>query len=100
MKILVATSSVPFIRGGAEILADNLRDALAAAGHEAELVSIPFKHYPPERIPDHMLACRLLDLTETCGVRIDQSDRAEISRLSDSPSEQSHLVAASASHGL
>ena len=72
MKILIATSSVPFIRGGAEILANNLRDAIAAAGHEAELVSIPFKHYPPERIADHMLACRLLDLTETCGVRIDR----------------------------
>jgi glycosyltransferase involved in cell wall biosynthesis len=72
MKILIATSSVPFIRGGAEILADSLRDALGAAGHEAELVAIPFKHYPPERIPDHMLSCRLLDLTETCGMRIDR----------------------------
>jgi glycosyltransferase involved in cell wall biosynthesis len=72
MKILIATSCVPFIRGGAEILADSLRDALRAAGHEAELAAIPFKHYPPERIPDHMLACRLLDLTETCGVRIDR----------------------------
>jgi glycosyltransferase involved in cell wall biosynthesis len=72
MKILIATSAVPFIRGGAEILADNLREALSAAGHEAELVSIPFKHYPPDCIPDHMLACRLLDLTESCGVRIDR----------------------------
>lgn len=72
MKILIATSSVPFIRGGAEVLAENLRDALSAAGHEAELTAVPFKHYPPERIPEHMLACRLLDLTETCGVRIDR----------------------------
>ena len=72
MKVLVATSGVPFIRGGAEILADNLCQALSAAGHAAELIFIPFKHYPPNRIPDHMLACRLLDLTETCGVRIDR----------------------------
>jgi glycosyltransferase involved in cell wall biosynthesis len=72
MKILIATSGVPFIRGGAEILADNLRDALCAAGHEAEVAAIPFKQYPPERIPEHMLACRLLDLSETCGVRIDR----------------------------
>jgi glycosyltransferase involved in cell wall biosynthesis len=72
MKILIATSGVPFIRGGAEILADNLREALSATGHEAELVFIPFKHYPPNRIPDHILACRLLDVTETCGVRIDR----------------------------
>lgn len=72
MKVLVVTSGVPFIRGGAEILADNLCAALRNAGHEAELVFIPFKHYPPARIPDHMLATRLLDVTETCGVRIDR----------------------------
>jgi glycosyltransferase involved in cell wall biosynthesis len=72
MKIVVVTSGVPFIRGGAEILADNLCTALRAAGHEAELICIPFKHYPPQRIPEHMLACRLLDLTETCGTRIDR----------------------------
>jgi glycosyltransferase involved in cell wall biosynthesis len=72
MKILVVTSGVPFIRGGAEILADNLTEALAGAGHEAELITIPFKHYPPDRIPNHILSCRLLDLTESCGVQIDR----------------------------
>ena len=72
MKILIATSGIPFIHGDAEILAGNLREALSRAGHEAELVAIPFQHYPPGRIPDQMLACRLLDLTETCGVRIDR----------------------------
>ena len=72
MRVLVLTSGVPFIRGGAEILADNLTDALTAAGHEAELISIPFKHYPPDRIPNHILACRLLDVTESCGVKIDR----------------------------
>jgi glycosyltransferase involved in cell wall biosynthesis len=72
MKVLVVTSGVPFIRDGPEILADNLCQALSAAGHESELIFIPFKHDPPNRIPDHMLACRLLDLSETCGVRIDR----------------------------
>src|SRR3984885_11712685 len=72
MKILIPPSGVPFIRGDAEILADNLLDALSEAGHQAELVVIPFKDYPPGRIPDQILACRLLDLTETCGVRIDR----------------------------
>jgi glycosyltransferase involved in cell wall biosynthesis len=72
MKILIATSGVPFIRSDAEILANNLLEALSEAGHEAELVAIPFKDYPPGRIPDQILACRLLDLTETCGVRIDR----------------------------
>ena len=72
MKVLVVTSGMPFIRGSGEILADNLCQALSAAGHEAELIHIPFQHYPPNRIPDQILACRLLDLSETCGVRIDR----------------------------
>jgi glycosyltransferase involved in cell wall biosynthesis len=72
MKILIATSSAPFIRGDAEVLAGNLVEALSEAGHEAELAVIPFKGYPPGRIPAQILACRLLDLTETCGTRIDR----------------------------
>ncbi|HUK18807.1 MAG TPA: glycosyltransferase family 4 protein [Bryobacteraceae bacterium] len=72
MRVLVVTSSVPFVRGGAEILAENLRDVLAATGHAAELTAIPFKSYPADGIPGQILACRLLDLTESCGTRIDR----------------------------
>ncbi len=72
MRILIATVQVPFVRGGAEILAEGLRHALLEAGHDAEVVAIPFKWYPAERILDHMLACRLLDLTESCGAKIDK----------------------------
>lgn len=71
MRILIATVKVPFIRGGAELHADNLAAALVAEGHEAEIIAVPFKWYPPERILDHMLACRLLDLTETAGTKVD-----------------------------
>ena len=71
MRILIATVQVPFIRGGAEVHAEGLRDALRAAGHEAEIIAVPFKWYPPERILDHMLACRLLDVTEVMGTPID-----------------------------
>ncbi len=71
MRILIATVQVPFIRGGAEIHAENLRDAIRAAGHEAETIAIPFKWYPPEKILDHMLACRLLDVTEVAGTIVD-----------------------------
>jgi glycosyltransferase involved in cell wall biosynthesis len=42
------------------------------AGHRAEIVAIPFKWYPPERILDQMLACRLLDLSETFEVPVDR----------------------------
>ncbi|MBA3248269.1 MAG: hypothetical protein H0T63_09315, partial [Pyrinomonadaceae bacterium] len=70
-RILIATVQVPFIRGGAEAHAEGLRNALCAAGHEAEIVAVPFKWYPPEKILDHMLACRLLDLTEVAGTPVD-----------------------------
>jgi len=72
VKVLILTSGVPFIRGGAEILAESLRDAVCVAGHQAEIVALPFQSCPPSRISEQMLACRLLDVTETCGVRIDR----------------------------
>ncbi|KAF0095173.1 MAG: glycosyltransferase [Puniceicoccaceae bacterium 5H] len=72
MRIAIATTQVPFVQGGAEIHAQSLQHALEQAGHEAEIVAIPFKWYPPEQIMDHLLACRLLDLSESCGDRIDR----------------------------
>ena len=72
MKILITTTQVPFVRGGAEIHAEGLRSALVREGHEAEIISIPFKWYPPERIVENIMACRLLDLTESCGSKIDR----------------------------
>ncbi len=71
MRIILATTQVPFVRGGAEILTEGLRDALIRAGHQAEIAAVPFKWYPPERLLDAMLACRLLDLSESCGTGID-----------------------------
>ncbi len=71
MRIVIVTVRVPFLRGGAEDLARGLRDALRDAGHRVELVAIPFKWSPAESILDHMLACRLLDLTSSSRVPID-----------------------------
>lgn len=72
MRVLITTVKVPFVSGGAEVLASQLRHNLIVAGHEAELVEIPFKWYPPECILDQMLACRLLDLSESCYVGVDR----------------------------
>ena len=72
MRIVIATVQVPFVRGGGEMLADGLEAALLAAGHDVETVRLPFKWYPPERIPEHVLAARLFDLTESSGSRIDR----------------------------
>lgn len=72
LRILIATVRVPFVNGGAEIHAEGLCRALREAGHQAEIIAIPFKWYPPERIVDQMLACRLLDLSETVGIPVDR----------------------------
>lgn len=71
MKILVVSVSAPFVMGGAEIHADSLVNMLKEFGYEAELVTIPFKTYPNQRILDTMLMFRLLDITESCGRTID-----------------------------
>lgn len=72
MRVLIATAQVPFVTGGAEMHAAALRAALIAAGAEAEIVAIPFKWYPPERMLEQMLACRLLDLSEVNGQPVDR----------------------------
>ena len=72
MRVAIVTAQVPFVFGGAEVHAQQLCQALRARGHEAEVIAIPFKWYPPEQILDHLLACRLLDLTESNGKRIDR----------------------------
>ena len=72
MRILIATVQVPFIRGGGEMLAEGLETALLAAGHEAEIVRLPFKWYPPERILEQTLATRLFDVSASSGRAVDR----------------------------
>jgi len=62
MKIAIVNNQAPFVRGGAELLAEWLHDKLEQYGHEAEIVRIPFQWNPSERIIDHMLAARLMRL--------------------------------------
>jgi glycosyltransferase involved in cell wall biosynthesis len=60
MKIGILNNAVPFVRGGAEHLADALRAKLCEYGHQALLVRIPFRWDTPSKILEHMLACRLM----------------------------------------
>ncbi len=71
MKIAIATVQVPFIRGGAEVLAESLRRELLQRGYDAEIVSIPFKWYPGQSLLNCMLAGRSMDVREVNGERID-----------------------------
>ncbi|MDQ3876474.1 MAG: glycosyltransferase family 4 protein [Actinomycetota bacterium] len=71
MRIAVTAPQVPFARGGAEILAERLVRELAGRGHEADLVTVPFKWYPGTRVLTQAFLWRLLDLEEVDGRPID-----------------------------
>ena len=71
MRIAVCRPQVPFARGGAEIMTDTLVSELRARGHEADLVSVPFKWYPGARVLTQAFLWRMLDLDEADGQTID-----------------------------
>ena len=63
MRVLVLNNAAPFIRGGAEELADQLVVRLnATSGVEAELLRVPFRSEPAERIIEEILLSQNLRL--------------------------------------
>ena len=62
MKITIANVQVPFVRGGAEYLADSLAQKLQEQGHRVENIRIPFKWYPAQTLVEHIVAFRMLRL--------------------------------------
>ncbi|TDI34213.1 MAG: glycosyltransferase, partial [Acidobacteria bacterium] len=72
MRVAIATVQVPFISGGAEIHARLLRENLVQRGHEADIVTIPFKWYPEETLLDSLRMAALVDLTQVNGEPIDR----------------------------
>jgi glycosyltransferase involved in cell wall biosynthesis len=71
MRIAVCHPQTPFTRGGAEMHMEGLVAALRQAGHDVDVVGIPFKWYPPQEIVHQMALWRSLDLSESNGQRID-----------------------------
>ena len=71
MRIVVTHPQVPFAHGGAEVLAERLTEELNERGHEAALVTVPFKWYPRERVLESAFVWRMLDLTEVEGRKVD-----------------------------
>jgi glycosyltransferase involved in cell wall biosynthesis len=71
MRIAVCLPRVPFVRGGAEILAESLARELEERDHEVALVSVPFKWYPGTSVIEHAFLWRLLELDEADGRPID-----------------------------
>jgi glycosyltransferase involved in cell wall biosynthesis len=72
MRIAVCRPQVPFVYGGAEVMADTLVEELRARGHEADTVTVPYKWYPGTRVLDQAFLWRLLDLGEADGRPIDR----------------------------
>jgi glycosyltransferase involved in cell wall biosynthesis len=71
MRVAVCAPQVPFVRGGAEIVSERLVEELRKRDHQAELVTVPFKWYPGERVLTQAFLWRLLDLEEANGMPID-----------------------------
>ena len=73
MKVLVVNNAAPFIRGGAEALADNLVRALNdTPGVSSELLRLPFKWQPSERLIEEILihnAIRIQNVDRIIGLK-------------------------------
>jgi len=69
LKIIIASTIVPFIEGGGTFIVDWLQVMLRRAGHEVEVFKIPFHSYWPEMY-SQMLALRLFDLSAACDLLI------------------------------
>jgi glycosyltransferase involved in cell wall biosynthesis len=70
-RIVVCTSQTPFVRGGAEILAESLTRELSRRNWLVDLIRIPFRWYPNQEILKSYMMWRLIDLTEAEGQPID-----------------------------
>jgi glycosyltransferase involved in cell wall biosynthesis len=71
VNVAVCRPQVPFARGGAEIFTDRLVEELRLRGHDADLVSVPFKWYPRTQVLTQAFLWRMLDLSEADGKPID-----------------------------
>ncbi|WP_233854964.1 glycosyltransferase family 4 protein [Paraburkholderia sp. HD33-4] len=72
MKIAITTVQVPFITGGAEMHTNNLKRALQDAGHQVEIVTMPFWFNPPSLVRDRMDSWEKEDLTAYLSGSIDR----------------------------
>ena len=64
MRVAIATVQVPYLSGGAEALAEGLRGAIAAQGHSVDLVTLPFRFFPPEQVERAMQVWASEDFTQ------------------------------------
>jgi glycosyltransferase involved in cell wall biosynthesis len=71
VRIAVLHPQTAFVRGGAETHTEALVRALRGAGHEADLVQIAGKWYPPSQLAHQMAVWRSFDIPESNGLEVD-----------------------------
>lgn len=55
MRIAIASVQVPFIAGGAEAMTEGLSEAILAAGHQVEVITMPFQFSPINIVSSSMI---------------------------------------------
>ncbi len=62
MRVIIVTSTAPFVHGGANLLVDWLEAALTSRGHEVDTFRIPVDTRA-DRLPGQLLGLRMWDFT-------------------------------------
>ncbi len=71
MRVAICATQVPYVRGGAEIHVETLRQELVRRAFDAEVISLPFSCTTRVELLKSSLAWRLIDLKSGDGVPID-----------------------------
>lgn len=69
MRVLVASTFVPFVRGGDARIVEDLCHELTERGHEVDTILLPFSS-DPRAMTEQLLALRLLDVSEAGDILI------------------------------
>jgi glycosyltransferase involved in cell wall biosynthesis len=70
-KIAICHSQVPFVKGGAELLVESLREELTKRNYQTDIIALPFKWYPNHQLIQSMLNWKFIDLSESNAEKID-----------------------------
>ena len=66
MRVVVASTYVPFVKGGSTKIVEDLQREFVRRGYETETVMFPF-YSKWRQVPEQTMALRLFDLTESAG---------------------------------
>jgi len=72
VNILITANLVPFMRGGADYHINGLADQLRRAGHEVDVLRLPFRFSPETEVQRLMDFAEGLDLNRPNGVPVDK----------------------------